>query len=313
MARFGTPAAGRGPLLVVGHLDTVHPVGTLERLPFHANDERITGPGVYDMKGGLAVLLVALDVMRERGIELQDALTVLVTCDEETGSDSSRELIEALGREARAALVLEPCVPGGGVKVARKGVALYHLAVKGLPAHAGIEPEKGASAVHELVRLLSTIVRAADSETGTTVNVGLLNGGSGSNVVAENATAQVDVRFWTRAEAERVDVAIRSLSVGDERCSFAVRGGVNRYPLESTAESRALLEQAERAAAQVGFQLPNGRTGGASDGNFLSGVGCPTLDGLGPDGGGAHSMSEHVLSADIPRRIELLARLLGTM
>ena len=313
LARFGTPTEGRGPLLVVGHMDTVHPVGTLERLPFRVNDERVTGPGVYDMKGGLAVLLVALDLMVERGMAPSDALTVLVTCDEETGSDSSRELIETLGREARAALVLEPCVPGGGVKVARKGVALYHLTVKGLPAHAGIEPEKGASAVHELVRLLGGIVRVADDEAGTTVNVGLLQGGSGSNVVAENAAAQVDVRFWTRAEAERVDAAMRSLTVTDSRCTLAVRGGVNRYPLESTPESRVLLEHAERAAEQVGFRLPNGRTGGASDGNLLSGVGCPTLDGLGPDGGGAHSMSEHVLNADIPRRIELLARLLGTL
>ena len=313
VARFGGPAPERGPLLVVGHLDTVHPVGTLERLPFQVEDDRIGGPGVYDMKGGLAALMVALDLMQERGVGLPDQLVVLVTCDEETGSDSSRGLIEELGRSARAALVLEPCVPGGGVKVGRKGVALYHLDVQGKPAHAGIEPEKGASAIHELAHQLVAVLEFADTAAETTLNAGRIVGGSGSNVVAEHANVQVDVRFWTRAEAERVDQAFRSLQVHDPSCSLEVRGGVNRYALEPTPESRRLLETAVAEAATLGFDLQHGRTGGASDGNLLGAVGCPTLDGLGPDGGGAHSMSEHVLAADVPRRIELLAALLRTL
>lgn len=313
LARFGDTPADARPLLVLGHLDTVHPVGTLSRLPFAVAEDRVTGPGVYDMKGGVACLLVALDLMRERAAATRDGLVVYITCDEEGGSLTSRSRIEALGRGARGALVLEPCMPGGGVKLARKGVALYHLDVTGIPAHAGIEPEAGASAVHELVHTLSTVLGFADARRETTINVGVIRGGTTSNVVAERATAAVDVRFWTRAEAERVDAAMQGLQVRDPRCTLSIEGGVNRYALEETAGSRALFETAVREARTLGVELSGGGTGGASDGNLLAGVGCPTLDGLGPDGGGAHSLHEFVFREAVAPRIELLSRLLSAL
>ena len=294
-------------------MDTVHAVGTLERAPFRVEAERVWGPGAYDMKGGLAVALLALDLLRESGGDAPSSLTFLVTSDEEVGSPTSRPLIERLGRESRAALVLEPCVPGGAVKVRRKGVSGYRVAVHGRPAHAGIEPDRGASAVHELARWILVALALEDREAGTRLNVGEIWGGTRSNVVAEEATAEVDVRFWTREEAERVDAALRAVPPGDERCRIELEGGLNRWPLERTPESEALYERARAAARVLGLELGAGGTGGASDGNLTSGVGCPTLDGLGPDGGGAHSLDEHVLREDIPRRIALLAELLTVL
>ncbi|MEZ4424712.1 MAG: M20/M25/M40 family metallo-hydrolase [Gemmatimonadota bacterium] len=314
LARLGAPrSTGRGPLLILGHFDTVHPVGTLDRLPFQVEDDRVTGPGVYDMKGGIAALLVALDRLTERGERLRDQVLVYLTCDEESGSATSRARIEELGRSARGALVLEPSLPGGGVKLARKGVALYHVAVEGVPAHAGIEPEAGASAIHELLRVLGTVLGLADARVETTLNAGTIQGGTASNVVAERAAADVDVRFWTRGEAERVHAAMQGLKPRDPRCTLTVAGGVNRYALEETPGSRALFDVAVEQARALGFPLSGGGTGGASDGNLLAGVGCPTLDGLGPDGGGAHSLHEFVYREPLPARIELLARLLSRL
>ena len=310
------PANGAepAPLLVLGHLDTVHPVGTLERIPFGVDDEGcLRGPGVYDMKGGVVAALDAVRRMREDGTPPAGPLHLLLTCDEEIGSASSRELIESAAREARATLVLEPCVPGGLAKVARKGVAGYDVVVHGRPAHAGIEPEAGASAIHALARLVGQLTATAHPEQGTTVNIGRIEGGSASNVVAERAWAEVDVRFWTRAEAERVDAVVRGLGVEDPRCRVEVTGGVNRHALEETEASRALFERARAEAASIGFDLAGGRTGGASDGNFASAVGCPTLDGLGPDGGGAHSMDEHVRMDVLPARLDLITRLMRTL
>ncbi len=310
LARFGSSGSGDRPLLVLGHMDTVHEAGTLTRLPFSVEADRVRGPGAYDMKGGIAVFLTALDLLKARGEEHAGELIALVTCDEEIGSPHSRPIIEELARDSRATLVLEPPLPGGGSKTRRKGVARYRLSVAGRPAHAGIEPEAGASAVHELARQVVRILDVAGDRSGTTVNVAPLGGGTASNVVAEEAWAEIDVRFWTRSEADRVDAALRSLEAVDTRCSVEARGGVNRYPLERTPESAALFELARVAAGEIGMRLDEGGTGGASDGNFTSGVGCPTLDGLGPDGGGAHSLDEHVLRGDIPRRVALVSRLL---
>lgn len=329
------PDAHNPPLLILGHMDTVHPVGSLEAMPLRLLDDRITGPGVFDMKGGLCVALLALDAVRARGAAANapqreqtspaegalpgsdtlppGGVTFLITCDEEIGSPSSRELIEREARASRATLVLEPSLPGGRIKTGRKGVADYGLRVTGVPAHAGIEPDKGASAIHALMELLAQIRDAARPEDGTTVNVGRIEGGTALNVVAEHARAGVDVRFWTRDEAERVDRAVRRLRPSDARCTLDISGGINRYPLEETAESRAVVARAAACAAEMGFELQTGRTGGGSDGNFTSGVGCPTLDGLGPDGGGAHARHEHVLTADLPRRIEWVSRLLEAL
>lgn len=309
--------AGRGeearPLLVLGHMDTVHPVGSLERMPFRVAGGRVTGPGAYDMKCGLAATVLALDLLAERGEAPRGDLVILFTCDEEVGSHTSRTLIEALAREARAALVIEPPLSGGGAKTARKGVATYTLSVRGRAAHAGIEPQRGASAVHELARQIARVLELADTQAGTTVNVGVIAGGTASNVVAESATASIDVRFWTRREAERVDRALLALEPLDQRCRLEVTGGVNRGPLERTPESAALFERARALAGALGFDLAEGGTGGGSDGNLTAAQGCPTLDGLGVDGGGAHSPNEHILLADVPRRMALLSRLFAEL
>jgi glutamate carboxypeptidase len=309
VARWEGEASGGRPLLVVGHMDTVHPVGTLARCPYRVDGGLVRGPGCYDMKGGVAAVLEALALLAARGERPKSDVTLVITCDEEVGSDSSRALVEELARGASASLVVEPCAPGGKVKSRRKGVAWYGVHVSGRAAHAGIEPEAGASAVHELARLTLRLLALEDKGAGTTVNVGVVAGGTRPNVVADQASAQVDVRFWTREEAERVDALVRALAPEDSRCRVDVEGGIDRMPLEQTEASDRLFEVAREEAAQLGFALGRTGTGGASDGNLTSGVGCPTLDGLGPEGGGAHTLDEHILLADIPRRIALLAGL----
>ena len=310
LGRFrGTGADGRPPLLVVGHMDTVHPVGTLARLPFAAKEGRLHGPGIYDMKSGVAAALVALQVLADTNGGPGSNVSFLITCDEEWGSSDSRELIEAEARKSRAALVVEPSVPGGGVKSRRKGVSAYVLHVAGKAAHAGIEPEAGASAVHEIARQICGIYDLADAAAGTTVSVGVVSGGTAENVVADAAKCTIDVRFWTAREAERVDAALRALKPFDVCCALTLEGGINRGPLEKTPESSRLLDKAREFASELGFELGDGKTGGGSDGNVTSAVGCPTLDGLGPDGGGAHTLDEHIVLGDIPRRIALMAAL----
>jgi glutamate carboxypeptidase len=301
---------GERPVLVVGHMDTVHPAGTLARYPYRADGERVRGPGSYDMKAGVATVLEALALLAARGERPRSDVVFFVSCDEEVGSDSSRALIEELARSASAALVVEPCAPGGKIKSRRKGVAWYVLEIGGRAAHAGIEPDAGASAVHELARVILRLLPLADREAGTTINVGVVGGGTRANVVADQAWARVDVRYWTREEALRVDGAIRSLRLDDPRCTLAIEGGIDRMPLEQSPASDRLFEVAREQAALLGFALERTGTGGASDGNLTSGAGCPTIDGLGPDGGGAHTLDEHILLADIPRRIALLAALL---
>ena len=302
-----------GPLLVLGHVDTVHPAGTLKRRPFEVSRNKVLGPGVYDMKAGLAVAATALGLLAEQGCVSRSGIAFMATCDEEIGSRTSRNLIEAEARSSRAALVLEPPIPGGAVKTRRKGVADYVLEVSGEPAHAGIEPGKGASAVREAARQVARIYELADIDAGTTVNVGTISGGTAGNVVAAQARCGIDVRFWTNEEGKRVDAGLRSLAPLDERCGLRLGGGVNREAMQKTPESTALFEEVRSVAAQLGFRLSEGRTGGASDGNFTAAAGCPTLDGLGPDGDGAHTLREHVLLADIPIRIRFLAALFQSL
>ncbi|TVP76622.1 MAG: M20 family peptidase [Gemmatimonadales bacterium] len=317
-ARLGE---GAPPLLVVGHLDTVHPVGTLERLPVEertGNDgvPRLYGPGVYDMKGGLALLLTALELLESQGRGPGVPLRILVTADEEVGSPHSRDLLETAARDASGALVLEPPLPGGGMKVRRKGMAGWTLAMEGVPAHAGIEPEKGASAIHALVGVLEEVVALGRPAEGTTVNVGTIRGGTTGNVVAESAEARVDVRFRTRAEGARVTSAMEALRPRDPRCTLRLQGGINRGAMEpgprALEMARRALEAARPLARAMGRPEPHtGATGGGSDGNLISAVGCPVLDGLGPDGAGAHTMEEHVLLEDLPYRIVLYSLLLS--
>jgi glutamate carboxypeptidase len=303
--------AGERPLLVVGHLDTVHPRGTLDRLPWRVEGDRLYGPGVFDMKGSWAAVAGALDILAvERATP--KPLRLLLTCDEEVGAPHSRPLIEAEGQKARGALVLEPPLPGGTMKTSRKGMAVYSVRVKGVSAHAGIEPEQGVSAIHALVRILERVLTWENPESGVTVNVGVIEGGTTGNVVAEMAEAQVEIRFWRREDGERGDALIRKMGeVGarDPRCSIEVTGGVNRWAMEPDSGGRALEAAAKEAARELGRELGSGRTGGSSDGQFLSAVGCPVLDGLGIEGGGAHTLGEHILLSDLPFRAALYARL----
>ncbi len=313
VGRFPGRGQGGRAILLLGHMDTVHPIGTLASLPFRVDGDRVWGPGVYDMKGGLAASLVALRLLAERDSGPGSGLSFLVTCDEEVGSMDSRPHIEAEARVSKLALVVEPSGPGGAVKTRRKGVGAYALRIRGRAAHAGIEPERGASAVHEMAYQIGRITALADHAAGTTVGVGTVRGGTAENVVAAAAECTIDVRFWTRAEARRVDRALRAAVAHDSGCTLTLEGGINRGPLEKTDEAAGLYRAARRVARRLGIELREAATGGASDGNVAAAVGCPTLDGLGPDGGGAHTQDEYILRSDLPRRIGLLASLFQSL
>lgn len=305
-------AADSRPLLVLAHLDTVHPVGAFDP-PFRVEDGRARGPGVYDMKGGVACVIEALHRLRVAGVGPNRPVSLLVTCDEETGSHTSRKLIEQLAGEARAVLVPEPCLPGGGVKTRRKGVGVYRLDIRGQATHAGLALEEGVNAVVELAHQVLAATDLSDPASGTSVTVCETGGGTASNVVPERAWATFDVRFTRAAEAERIDAAIRSLRPRLGGATLTVTGGVNRPPLERTADIAALYEHARALAAEAGDELGEGMSGGASDGSFTAALGVPTLDGLGPDGGGAHAAHEHVRIDDLPRRVRLFGRLFETL
>jgi glutamate carboxypeptidase len=301
------------PLLLLGHLDTVHPLGTLAARPFRLEGDRAYGPGIYDMKAGLVVIVEALMRLRAAGTSPRRPVVVLVTCDEEAGSGTSRSLIEAEAREAGMVLVLEPPLANGAAKTARKGVAIYHLCVTGRPAHAGLEPERGVSAVEELAHQILRVIALADPARGTTINVGVVHGGTASNVVPAAARAEIDVRFNTKAERERVERALLSLTPVLEGAAVEVTGGENRPPLERSDGVVRLYELVRVAAAELGIELGEGSAGGGSDGCFTAALGVPTLDGLGVTGDGAHATHEHIIVPDLPRRIALFARLLDRL
>ncbi len=298
------------PVVLLGHLDTVHPVGTLAERPFRVEGERVEGPGTFDMKAGLAVIVEALSRLAAAGRRPRRRVMVLVSCDEEVGSAASRQWLEREAAGAAAALVFEPSLPGGAAKTARRGVATFRLRVHGRAAHAGVDPERGVSAIAELAGQIPAVLSIAAPEIGTTVNVGTIRGGTASNVVAAAAEAEVDVRFADTAEAERVESALRALRPALPGTTLEIETLGSRPPLERTAGVVALYERARAAARDAGLDLGEGATGGGSDGSYLASIGIPTLDGLGPQGGGAHAVDEHVLVDDLPRRVALLLRLL---
>jgi glutamate carboxypeptidase len=301
---------GDAQVLILGHFDTVWPVGQLGRMPLRHDEGRLYGPGVYDMKSGLALAWLAVRALGETGARLPFRIVMLATSDEETGSVSSRALIEEEADRSRVVLVMEPSLPGGGVKTARKGVGEYRVETHGIAAHAGIEPHKGASAIVELARCVLALGELQDLERGVTVNVGRIEGGTRSNVVPAFASAEVDVRIPTAADAERVDRAMRGLASATPGVTVRVTGGMNRPPLERTPGVVDLYERARGIARALGGDLAEGGTGGGSDGNFTAARGVPTLDGLGPPGAGAHALDEHVLVEPLPGRAALLAGLL---
>jgi len=302
-ARIGS--GGTAPILLLCHHDTVWEEGTLARLPFKVDGNRVTGPGTYDMKAGIVEAAFALE-----GLRPGRPLVVLSTSDEEVGSTSSRQLIEGLARSATAVLVLEPAASGGAVKTARKGIADFVLEIDGRAAHAGVEPEKGISATEELAHQVLALKALSDPAKGTTVNVGVVQGGTRPNVVAAHARAEIDVRFTRASEAERVVSALGGLRPRLPGAVLRLSGGLDRPPMERGPGVAQLAALATRAALEIGFELRETSTGGASDGNFTAALGVPTLDGLGPDGGGAHADSEHFLIDSWLQRTNLLRRLI---
>ncbi len=303
---------GAAPVLLIGHLDTVWPLGTLATRPFRVDGELAFGPGAFDMKAGLVQGLFALSALRALGRPPRRPVVFLATSDEELGSRASRPLVESEARGAAAVLVLEPAAgPHGALKTARKGVGWYRLVVTGRAAHAGLDPGKGVSALEELSRLVLACHALSDPARGTTVNVGVASGGTRANVVAAEASAEVDVRVSSREEAARVDAAIRALRPRHPEARLAIEGGLNRPPMERSAGTVRLFEQARGAAASLGLgELAEAAVGGGSDGNFTSALGVPTLDGLGAVGDGAHAAHEQVRLDRMPERAALLARLL---
>lgn len=309
VARFGPERSRAGhPALVLGHFDTVWPLGTLARLPFRVEGDRAFGPGIVDMKASIVLVEEALAAL---GPALPRGVTVLFTSDEEIGSPTSRPIIEALALESDYALVMEAPLPGGRLKTARKGVGGFTIEIEGRAAHAGVEPEKGLSAVTELALQIPRINALADPAAGTTVNVGRIEGGTTPNVVPAHAMARVDVRASTLGEARRVEEALRSLRPVTPGVGLIVSGRFNRPPMERTPAVARLFERArEVGRATLGLELSEGSTGGGSDGNFTAALGVATLDGLGALGAGAHAEDEHILIDSLPERAALLASLL---
>ncbi len=308
--RFGPARSSRKPVLLLGHLDTVWPLGTLRTMPWRMSDGRFYGPGVLDMKSGVVMALAAIRALVQLGISRP--ITLLLNPDEEVGSPVSRPITERLALASQCVLVLE-AAQGLACKTARKGVGDYHLHVTGVASHSGVDFSSGHSAILELARLLQTIAGFTDLRRGITVNPGVISGGTRSNVVAEHAFAEVDVRIARASDAARVDRLFRSLRCTDPGCKLEITGGINRPPMERKPGTVALYKQARKLAAELGFQLDEASTGGGSDGNFTAALGVPTLDGLGAVGEGAHAAQESIVIEHLVPRTALLAALLADL
>jgi glutamate carboxypeptidase len=307
LAEFG---CGPSQILLLGHFDTVWPVGQLDRMPLTRSNRRLHGPGVFDMKAGITIAMLAVRALLEVGPKLDLRIVMLWTTDEEVGSQSSRTAIEEEARRSRAVLVLEPSLPGGAVKTSRNGCGQYQVTVRGVAAHAGIEPQKGASAVQELAHQILRVNALQNLARGISVNVVQVSGGLRSNVIPDEARATVDVRVPTAAAAGEVDAAFRALRAIDGRTTVEATGGIDRPPLERTSHVERLYKQATDVARELGQELAEGGTGGGSDGNFTAALGIPTLDGLGAIGDGAHALHEHVDIETLADRAALVAGLI---
>ena len=308
--RAGVEGAGGTHQLLLGHFDTVWPVGTISRMPVGIRDGKLYGPGVFDMKGGIVQMLFALEAISDLGIEMPCPPLVLLNCDEEIGSPDSRRHVEALAAGATRAFVMEPSYgPRGRLKTGRKGVGRFTLKVTGVASHAGLDPAAGASAILEVSHQVERLFELNDAERGVTVNVGTIDGGMGANIVAPEASAEIEARVPTSADAEAVEAAIRGLEPSADRVELRVEGGFRRPPLEATSRNRRLWRSAVSAARELGIEIGEAQVGGASDGNFASML-TATLDGLGAVGDGAHAEHEHVVLERMPERAALLACLL---
>ncbi len=311
--RFGPRVRGRKPLMLLGHLDTVWPLATLLNMPFRLRDGCAWGPGVLDMKAGVAMALTALEIVSTRGL-LTRPVVMLLNSDEETGSMVSRAVTERIAKSCEAVFVLEPAQGlDGAYKTARKGSGGFRLHVQGIAAHSGVDFERGHSAISELGRLIGKLSDFTDLDRGITVNAGVIAGGTRSNVVAAEAWAEVDVRIAKRADAAKMERLFRKLRPEDEKCTLTIEGGLNRPPMERTAGTVKLFRKAQSLAAEMGFKLDEAATGGASDGNFTSALGVPTLDGMGAVGDGAHAAHESIVLEHLPRRTALLAAMIANV
>lgn len=311
--RFGPDHRRRGavrPVMLLGHLDTVWPLGTLAKMPFRIAEGRAWGPGTLDMKAGVTMGLTALEVLRDLDA-LKRPVIFLLNSDEEVGSTASRPITEKLARESDAVFVLEPGQgPKGAYKTARKGVGDYTLRVRGVASHAGVDFERGHSAIHELAWQLEKVRGFTELSRGLTVNTGVIRGGTRTNVVAAEAEAEIDVRIARASDAARVDRKFRSLRVRDRDCVLQVEGGINRPPMERGRGTVGLFRRAATLAGQMGFILEEAATGGGSDGNFTAALGVPTLDGMGGVGDGAHASHESVALRELVPRTALLAEMI---
>ena len=308
---FG-PSLHDAPVLLLGHVDTVWPLATLNSRPFRVENGCAYGPGIFDMKSGVEVMVAALEAIHALELQPWREIRMFLSCDEESGSTTSRDLITAEASDCVAVFVLEPSLPGGRVKTSRKGIATYDVITRGISAHAGLDPDKGVSAISELARQILALNALNDLKQGISVNVGVISGGTLSNVVASEARAEVDVRFRTMVQGEDISRRIESMQPAHAGAQIEIHGGINRPPLERTPAVVGLFERARSIASQLGFDLGEGASGGASDGNFTAAQGIPTLDGLGVQGDGAHAAHEHIVVADLPRRAALITALLTT-
>jgi len=297
------------PILFLGHLDTVWPVGTLRTMPCRVADGRLWGPGTLDMKAGVAMALTAIEMLTEAEL-LTREVVLLLNSEEEIGSPISRPITESLAKECTGVFVLEPA-QGLAYKTARKGTGNWRIDIRGVAAHAGVDFEKGASALRELARVIETVSQWTDLKRGLTVSVGLAGGGSKTNVIPAEAYAEVDVRIAKIADAPRIERRFASLKAADKRCSLEMTGGINRPPMERTRGTIQLFAQARSLASELGIVLNEAATGGASDGNFTSALGVPTLDGMGAVGDGAHANHESILLEHLAPRTALLAGMLA--
>jgi len=309
-ARVGQQSSRQPAILLLGHLDTVWELGTLARMPLRITRDRISGPGVLDMKAGVVMALTAVEALLELQL-LRCPVTLLLHGDEEVGSPVSRALTERAARRASAVYVLEPAAgDAGAYKTARKAVGLYRLTVTGKAAHSGVDFEKGHSAVVELARQIEVLQSHTDLAKGITLNLGVIGGGTRSNVIAAEAWADIDVRIARMRDVGKIDRALRALRPVDKGCTLAMQGGINRPPMERTRQTAALFRRAQELGVGLGIALDEAATGGASDGNFTSALGVPTLDGMGAVGAGAHAPHEYLLRKHLITRTALLAAML---
>ncbi len=308
--RSGAGPVNQKPVLLLGHYDTVYPLGTLAQMPckIEVENHRLRGPGVLDMKSGIALILHSVAALQAWHGKLPRPVTVFLVSDEEVGSHSSRKLTETLAKKSSAVLVPEPAAGlRGAVKTERKGVGEYTVCVKGIAAHAGLDPGKGHSAILELAKQIAVVAKMNNFRKGVSVNPGVISGGTRTNVVAAEASVGLDVRIKNANQAKGIDRKLRSLRPFDTHCKLDVSGAINRMPMERTAGVAALYKTARDIAAQIGWKLEEAAVGGGSDGNFTAAMGIPTLDGMGGVGDGAHALHEFIVISELPRRALLLA------